>query len=102
MSKNAPIISSTDTVKNMSTYPDERELLSQFDQLNNVVLVDTKRYSEELKNKRAGNMILLGVASKHLPITNETWHEVIHEKFAARGEAIILKNIDAFEFGRNL
>ena len=102
MNKNAFIVSSTSTVKNMSQYPNEKELLSQFDQIDNSTLVDTEKYSKELKNRHAGNIILLGIASKHLPISKETWHEVMRERFAAKGETVIQKNIDAFEFGEKL
>ena len=42
-------------------------------------------------------MILLGAASKHLPFKNNTWHEVIKERFEGKPEEIIKKNIEAFE-----
>ena len=100
MKKDAHIISSTVPIKNMSTYPDDKDVISQLEKINNTTLLDTEKYSKELNNKHAGNIILLGITSKHLPISVEIWHKVMHEKFAAKGEAVIQKNIEAFEFGR--
>ena len=102
MDKESIIVSSTSTVKNMHGYPDEKKILSQFNSIKNATLIDTEKHSKELNNKHAGNIILLGVASKQLPISKEIWHEVMSERFTAKGDAVIQKNIDAFEFGRNL
>jgi indolepyruvate ferredoxin oxidoreductase, beta subunit len=101
MNENATVVSSTCTVKNMATYPDEKVVISQFENVSNATLVDTDKHSKTLKNRHAGNIILLGIGSKKLPISKDTWYEVIQERFATKGEAVIQKNIEAFEFGRN-
>ncbi len=102
MSNDASIVSSTTPIKNMSTYPDEDKLLAQFNHIDKATLVDTEMYSKKLKNKHAGNIILLGLASKGLPIPKKVWLKVLEERFLKKGEDVINKNIEAFEFGRNL
>ena len=100
--KDAEVVSSVIPIKNMAEYPDVDKILSELKSVPGVTLVDTDKYSKELSNKKAGNIILLGIASKHMPISKKMWHEVIKERFEGKGEKIIDKNIEAFEFGRKI
>ena len=98
----AQIISSIAPVKNMDTYPEEEKIFAQLKKLSNVTLIDTEKYAKELSYRHAGNMILLGVASKHLPIEEKIWKQILEERFKSKGQEVIDKNFQAFEFGRNL
>ncbi len=102
MKEGAVIVSSKSPIKNMASYPEESQVFSELEKVPNMELVDTEGYAKELKNRHAGNVILLGMASKNLPIELDTWKSVIAERFQAKGEEVINKNIEAFEFGRNL
>jgi indolepyruvate ferredoxin oxidoreductase, beta subunit len=102
LGKNACLISSVVPIKNMTEYPDIDKVLSEFKTVSNVTLVEIDKHSKTLNNRKAGNMILLGIASKHLPVRNDIWEMVIFERFEQKGKDVVHKNIEAFEFGREL
>lgn len=102
LDEGAFVISSVSPIKNMMTYPEIGKIIAELKKIPGVLLIDTEKLSVELDNKNAGNMILLGVASKHLPFEDNTWYEVINERFEGKSEVLIKKNIEAFEYGKNL
>lgn len=102
MSKNSVMIVSTNPIKNMENYPDIESLLTELKNIPGLKLIDTDKYSKELNYRNAGNMILLGALSLHLPFPEEVWKETIKERFIEKGEKIIEQNMTAFNFGKNL
>ena len=65
-------------------------------------LVDTEDLARRLSHKQAGGMALLGMASRFLPVADGIWREVITQRFEAKGQRVIEKNIEAFEAGQGL
>lgn len=102
MKKDGVVISSKTPVINMAAYPDEESVFEALDQVSNLTMVDTDAHSKALKNKHAGNIVLLGLASHDLPITTDIWKQIFQERFGAKGEKVVEKNVEAFEVGRNL
>lgn len=102
MSKKAIMIVSTNPIMNMLTYPDIDLIMAELNNLPNVKLIDTDKHSKELNYRNAGNMILLGALSNHLPFKEEIWKATIAERFAEKGEKIIEQNMVAFYFGKKL
>lgn len=96
------VISSTSPLVNMPTYPDESQVISAINEIDDIHLVDTDECAKTLKNRHAGNVVLLGMASKFLPMEQELWHSIFEERFKTKGEKIIHKNVEAFTYGRNL
>ena len=102
LSKYASVISSAVPIKNMAEYPDIEKVLVELQATSGITLVETDKHSKTLNNPKAGNMILLGIASKHLPVRNDIWEIVINERFKQKGMDVVHKNLEAFEFGRML
>ncbi len=102
LAKDAAVICSTSPVRNMPIYPNVDMLISELNKIENTLLIDTDKVSEELSSKGASNMVLLGAASKRLPFTDEIWHQTIKERFAGKDQSVIDKNIEAFNYGKNL
>jgi indolepyruvate ferredoxin oxidoreductase beta subunit len=102
LARDGAVICSTSPVRNMPIYPNVDMLIAEIKKIEDSLVVDTDKISEELGNKGAGNIVLLGAASKKLPFTDEIWHQAIKERFAGKDQAIIDKNIEAFEYGKNL
>lgn len=100
--KDASVICSTSPVRNMPIYPNLDTLIAELNRIEGTLLLDTDKISEELGNKGAGNMVLLGAASKKLPFIDEIWYQTIKERFAGKDQAVIDKNIEAFNYGKNL
>ncbi len=98
----AKVITSISPVKNMQNYPDIDEIINEIKKNNNSLLLDTLKISQELNNKGAGNIVLLGVASKSLPFTSEIWKETIINRFQDKAKSVIDANLKAFEYGEHL
>jgi len=58
--------------------------------------------AKELNNNRAKNMVALGALSVLFNVSETALREVINNKFAKRGEAVVQGNLTAFERGREL
>jgi indolepyruvate ferredoxin oxidoreductase beta subunit len=102
LSRDAVVISSTQPIVNMDNYPDLELLLSEVNNIKNISSIDTATLSKELNNRHAGNMILLGLASTYMPIDKNFWNETISERFKSKGDKVIEKNLEAFEYGKKL
>ncbi|HLE11714.1 MAG: hypothetical protein A2504_15550 [Bdellovibrionales bacterium RIFOXYD12_FULL_39_22] len=102
LSKNATIITSTEPTINMDNYPDINLILGALREIPGTILVDTAEHAKKLANKNAGNMVLLGVASNYTPIDKTIWHTIIEERFASKGEKVVVKNIEAFDIGKKI
>ncbi len=102
MNKDALIVSSLEPVVNMSNYPAIEKVIAEVKAIPGSVSVDTAKVALELKNKHAGNVVLLGVASKRLPFSNDIWEQVFNERFGGKGEEVVKKNLEAFYYGQKL
>lgn len=102
MNKDALVVSSLEPVVNMSNYPAIEKIIAEVKSISGCVTVDTAKVAQELKNKHAGNVVLLGVASKRMPFSNEIWEQVFNERFGSKGEEVVKKNLEAFYYGQKL
>ncbi len=102
LAPDAKVITSICPVKNMHNYPDIDEILDEIKKINNSLLLDTLKISHELNNKNAGNIVLLGAASKNLPFSSEIWKETIITRFQDKAKSVIDANLKAFEYGEQL
>ena len=87
---------------NMEGYPPLDDVYAALKAVRGAHLLDTEDLARRLNHRQAGGMALLGMASRHLPVPEATWHAVITERFEAKGARIIEKNLEAFEAGRGL
>ena len=102
LKKDGHVIASTESVVNMDNYPQRDELLAALGRIPNIKLIDTAEHGRALGAKKSGNIILLGAAARHMFIAPGKWHEALAERFAGKGEALIAKNSEAFDFGYKL
>lgn len=99
---NGHLVVSEEPQANMEGYPPLDDVYAALKAVRGAHLVDTEDLARRLSHRQAGGMALLGLASRYLPVPVETWHEVIRERFEAKGVRICDKNLEAFEAGRGL
>lgn len=87
---------------NMEGYPPLDDVYAALKAVRGAHLVDTEDLARRLNHRQAGGMALLGMASMFLPVSPEVWHDVISQRFQAKGARITEKNLEAFEAGRGL
>jgi indolepyruvate ferredoxin oxidoreductase beta subunit len=87
--------------ENIPDYPDMESVLSRVNSLPNSRIIDAAALAKEVGNRRAVNMVMVGAASSHLPLPEESLKSAITTLFARKGEKIVGMNIDAFTMGRD-
>ena len=97
------IITATETVKNISNYPKEEEIM---DQIKNSgfkhIFIDARETARQAGNVKAENVVMIGLASKFLGIEKEQFLNSLKELFARKGEDVVALNLKAFKLGEEL
>jgi indolepyruvate ferredoxin oxidoreductase, beta subunit len=93
------LISATKPIENMANYPDLEQVLADLQKLPNSNLIDADKIAKDVGTTRAANMVLVGAASKFLPLKAEALESQIAQMFGRKGERIVEINISAFRAG---
>ena len=63
-------------------------------------MLDADRMAREAGSLLAVNMVIVGAASRYLPISRDAIVAAIEKLFGSRGEQILRTNLTAFRSGR--
>ncbi|NDV67108.1 indolepyruvate oxidoreductase subunit beta [Bacteroides sp. 224] len=85
---------------NITTYPNEADLMNEINKLPNKVILNVDKVAKEIGSARVANMVLLGATTPFLGIDYEKIQDSISDIFARKGEEIIEMNLKALEAGR--
>ncbi len=94
------LVVNTTPVRNIPDYPDLEEVFATLRRVGTCRLLDADSLAAAAGSKRAMNVVLLGAASRQIPIAPERFQEVIRRRFARKGEAVVNVNLKAFSAGR--
>jgi Pyruvate/2-oxoacid:ferredoxin oxidoreductase gamma subunit len=64
------------------------------------VLLDSDRLARRAGSARATNMVIVGAASRVLPLDISLLERYIARRFASKGEKVVDVNLTAFRAGR--
>jgi len=95
------LISGKDPFLNIPDYPVEEKIYEVINEVPSSMIIDTKTLAVEAGSQRAQNIVLVGSASKVLPIKEETFLQAIEDVFTRKGKDIVEINKKAFLLGRN-
>ena len=102
LNKDGWVITSSNPFKNIPNYPEEQQLNAELASLPHVMSLPIEDVAKENTMPKSANVILLGMAAKHIGIlTPEQLRESVARVFAAKGEAIVETNLRAFDIGLN-
>lgn len=87
---------------NMDGYPPLDDVYAALKAVPGAHLVDTEDLARRLNHRQAGGMVLLGMASRFLPVDEAVWRDVIAQRFESKGPRVTEKNLEAFGAGRDL
>ena len=94
------VVTSSKPFVNIPNYPDEAALLAELDALPKVTRMDIDTAAKALQAPRSANMVLLGMAARHIGIlAPETLRSAIRTVFARKGEKVVEDNLKAFDAG---
>lgn len=94
------LVSSTDPVKNIPTYPDLESIYVKIRALPSARLVEAAVLARQAGTTRSTNMVMVGAASAYLPVKEGSLLAAIDELFSRKGEKVVRVNKQAFELGR--
>ncbi|MBN2874477.1 MAG: indolepyruvate oxidoreductase subunit beta [Spirochaetales bacterium] len=94
------VVSAEEPYNNIVDYPDEAMVLGAVAALPHGIIVQTKQLAREAGNPTAANMVLVGAASKYLPIELPRIRDAVKARLASKGEAVVEMNLKALELGR--
>jgi indolepyruvate ferredoxin oxidoreductase beta subunit len=94
------VVTSSRPFVNIPNYPDETALQDELDALPKVTKMDIDAVAKGLLAPRSANMVLLGMAARHLAILSpEALRTAIRTVFARKGDKVVEDNLKAFEAG---
>jgi len=94
------VVTSSKPFVNIPNYPDEAALLDELDALPKVTRMDIEAVAKGLMAPRSANMVLLGMAARHLAILSpDDLRTAIRTVFARKGDKVVEDNLKAFDAG---
>ena len=94
------LITSINPVINIHDYPPVVDVLDQVRRLPHAVLIDSDKLAREAGSARATNMVMVGAASRVLPLEASLLERYIATRFASKGQKVVEQNLKAFRTGR--
>lgn len=93
------VISSKTPVENIANYPDIDDILNRVRNLNKSVLIDAYELAKQAGAPRVINMVMVGAASKYLPVKKASIKKAAAILFARKGNAVVELNEKALLLG---
>ncbi len=100
LSPNGTLVTSTNKINNIPNYPAEASINQTLSLLPNNLLVPAEELAKKAGSAKTVNTVMVGAASKYLPMSKSSLRTAIKERFNQKGEKIVAVNIDAFDLGR--
>jgi indolepyruvate ferredoxin oxidoreductase beta subunit len=100
LSLDGAVVTAITPVQNIPDYPPLEALLDQIRKLPRARLVDGERLAREAGSARATNMVMVGAASRDVPVPAATLERFIEKTFAPKGAQVAATNLAAFRAGR--
>jgi len=94
------LVSSTDPVKNIPTYPEVEGICATIRGLPSAQLIEAAALAQQVGSARSTNMVMVGAASAHLPVQEKSLLAAIDELFSRKGEKVVEINRKAFQIGK--
>ena len=100
LGEDGAVVTSSKPFVNIPNYPDESAVLAELDALPKVTRMDIDAVAKDLHAPRSANMVLLGMAARHIGIlTPEQLRQAIRTVFTRKGEQVVEDNLKAFDAG---
>jgi indolepyruvate ferredoxin oxidoreductase beta subunit len=100
LSPTGTLVTSANAFVNIPDYPPQDEVLRRVRTLPRALVVEAERLAEESGDLLAVNTVMVGAASRLLPIDPSSLEEAVRTAFGRKGERSLAANLAAFEAGR--
>jgi indolepyruvate ferredoxin oxidoreductase beta subunit len=94
------VVTGSEPFVNIPNYPEMASVQSELAALPAVNMMDIDAVAKSVGNPRGANMVLLGMAARHIQILSaEELQDAIRTIFARKGDAVVEANLKAFQAG---
>ncbi|HOP61241.1 MAG TPA: indolepyruvate oxidoreductase subunit beta [Candidatus Saccharicenans sp.] len=94
------VISSRTPYVNIHDYPPLEEVFKEIKKVRESWLIEAGQLAKQAGSLRAENMVVLGAASRYLPLQEDNLKKFIRVLFQSKGEKVVETNLKAFDLGR--
>lgn len=99
--KDGWVVTSSEPLVNIPTYPDIEKVTARLKALPNVRLLPIGKMAREAKTPKSANMLLLGMTADLIGLVSpEELKNAIAAVFARKGQAVVEANLQAFAIGQ--
>lgn len=102
LSPDGILVTSKDPVENIPNYPDIETIFEKIRTLPSYKIVESRSLAREAGSMLATNMVMVGAASKSLPIEISALEDAIKSVFSPKGDHIVEVNQRALHLGREV
>lgn len=102
LKKDGWLITDSNPFINITDYPEQEALYQKINALPNSILANATDIAKKLGNAKAANIVLLGIASHLLALSEESIIDAITTLFIRKGQRVVDKNIEAFFKGKEI
>ena len=92
LAKDGWLITNSTPHVNITNYPELDDIIKEIRTMPQHIIIDADEIAKDLGNKRAANMVILGMETK-------IFHDAVRTIFGRKGEEIVKLNIDALQAG---
>ena len=100
LSPRGALVTAAEPFANITNYPDIANLLARVRTLPHGVVIEAERLASEAGDAQTVNTVMVGAASRFLPMNPDHLEVAVRETFARKGEAVVNLNLVAFRSGR--
>jgi indolepyruvate ferredoxin oxidoreductase beta subunit len=95
------LVTAADPFVNINNYPDMEKITSSIKNLPVWRLVEAAKLAKEAGLEKTVNTVMVGAASRFLPIKPESLEKTITEVFSKKDDSIVQANAKAFKLGQD-
>jgi len=99
LKKDGIILTAAEPFKNISNYPDIEGVYSLIKKLPKHQIIQAASLAKEAGLSKAVNTVMVGAASRFLPVDEKSIEKIITESFAKKEASIVEANTKAFKLG---
>jgi len=93
------LVSAAEPFVNIPDYPEPETVYAMIRKLPDARIVAAESLAKEAGSPKSVNMVLIGAASKLLPVSGEALARSVHDTFAAKDPRLVGINMKALELG---
>jgi indolepyruvate ferredoxin oxidoreductase beta subunit len=100
LKKDGVLVTAADPFINIDNYPDINEITSAIKKLPAYQIIEADKLAKEAGLAKSVNMVMVGAASRFLPLKQESLEKTINEVFSKKDENVARANAAAFKLGQ--